>query len=114
MFSKRKTAAPEAPPKVLLHNAEEDLVYDEDKGVGFVGKQVITDHFKTALKDDRAESTRKREKNFMHIGSIPVIFVNKWKREGFDIFDKNVTFRDIARKLREEGLDDFITTAKRF
>jgi hypothetical protein len=108
MFEKRKA------PKTIIHSANEDMVFDKDKGIGFVANQFVSDSWQVGMRDEKAESTRKREKNFMHIGSIPVIFVNKWKRQGFDIFDKNVTFKDIAARLRAENLDDFISTAKRF
>lgn len=110
MFQKRKVPK----SKVILSNVHEEMVYDEDKGVGFVSHQDITDEYKDGLRDEKAESTRKRERNFMKVGSIPVLFVNEWKRQGFDIFDKNVTFKDIAKRCRELGLDDFISTAKRF
>lgn len=110
MFQKRKVQK----SKVNLINVHEDMVYDDDKGVGFVAQQDITDEYKQGLRDEKAESTRKRERNFMKVGSIPVIFVNEWKRQGFDIFDKNVKFADIAKRCRDLGLDDFISTAKRF
>lgn len=112
MFQKRKV--PSQKSKVILSNVHEEMVYDAEKGVGFVAQQDITDEYKDGLRDERAESTRSRERNFMKVGSVPVIFVNKWRREGFDIFDKNVTFADISKKCREEGCDDFISTSKRF
>ncbi len=112
MFQKRQV--PKQPQKVILSNVHEEMVYDEDKGVGFVAQQDITDEYKDGLREEKSQSANRRERNFMKIGSIPVIFVNKWKREGFDIFDKNVKFADIAKRCREEGCDDFISTTKRF
>lgn len=96
-----------------LHTANEDVALDNGKIV-HTGNQLITDGWLAGMRDDKAESTKKREKNFMHVASIPVIFVNEWKRKGFDILaDKNITHKDVIRRLREEGLDDFIATNKR-
>lgn len=96
-----------------LHTAQEDIVLQDGK-IAHTGSQLITDAWKAGLAEDKSNSTKKREKNFMHVASIPVIFVNKWKREGFDLLgDKNITHKDVLRRLREEGLDDFIATNKR-
>lgn len=103
----------EQPKRAPLLTAHEEIVRAEG-GVGIRAHQEITDHFHSALRDEKSVSKKQREGNYMHVGSVPVIFINKWKREGFDIFDKNVKFADIIKRLHAEGLDDFISTNKRF
>lgn len=53
----------------------------------------------------------------IHLARIPVAVVNKWRREGFDLFD---AIHDpngsalILAKLRSENLTAFQTTSKTF
>lgn len=54
-----------------------------------------------------------REGEFMAVAEVPTIVVEMWKRKGFDMMDRNVTARDIIKRLRAEGLEAFITTRKR-
>lgn len=112
MFKVRKDGESVAAPPQMT-TAQERIVYDDVKGYGFEGQQLITDEYQAGLKDAKAESKKRREKNFMLFASIPVVFVNKWMREGFSVFDKNVTFKDIEKKLHAEGLDAFLATNKR-
>ena len=54
-----------------------------------------------------------REGEFMSVAEVPTIVVEMWKRQGFDMMDRNVTARDIVKRLRAEGLEAFITTRKK-
>ena len=36
----------------------------------------------------------------MHVASIPVIIVQKWQKEGFDIMQPGVTYKEIVARLR--------------
>jgi hypothetical protein len=72
--------------------------------------QEIPVSFRDALKQIRHASSA-RAKNFHHAFSIPVLFVEKFLREGFDIYREPA--RAIEAKLRREHLDDFIVTTKR-
>ena len=64
------------------------------------------------LKDKRNESSHQLEGDFQHVASIPVIFVEKWKKEGFDIMDGSIPFKEIVKKLKAENLDGFMATEK--
>ena len=65
------------------------------------------------LKEERNNSLSQREGDFMRVASIPVVVVEKWMREGFDIMsDRNITGKDILKRLKNENLDAFITTDK--
>jgi len=48
---------------------------------------------------DRRTETRR-------VGTIPMIFVSKWMREGLNVF--TAPMKDIVKKVYEEGLDDFL------
>ena len=74
--------------------------------------QQISQGFLDDLKDKRNQSTNQLEGDFQHVASIPVIFVEKWKKEGFDIMDGSVPFKEIIKKLKEENLDGFMATEK--
>ena len=65
------------------------------------------------LKEQRNRSTEQREGEFMRVASIPVVVIEKWMREGFDVLsDRNITGKDILKRLKSENLDAFITTDK--
>lgn len=77
----------------------------------FVRKdQDITPQFLNDCATARFESNTP-SKDLHHIAAIPVVVVEKWLSEGFDIYQE--TPRAILRRLREESLDSFITTNKR-
>ena len=65
------------------------------------------------LREQRNNSTGRREGDFMRVASIPTSVVEKWMREGFDILsDKNITGQEIVKRLKAENLDAFLTTDK--
>ena len=74
--------------------------------------QEIPKHFLDDLKDQRDTSTSRKEGEFMRVASIPTVVVEKWMREGFDIFDPNVNGKEIIKRLKTENLDAFLTTEK--
>ena len=45
------------------------------------------------------------------VASVPTIVVERWMREGFNIYKEPA--RAILARLRNEGLDGFITTKRR-
>ncbi|MDC0134479.1 hypothetical protein OAI36_00330 [Alphaproteobacteria bacterium] len=65
------------------------------------------------LKEQRLNSTSKKEGEFMKVASIPTAVIEKWMREGFNVMtDKNITAKQIVNKLKNENLDAFLTTEK--
>lgn len=72
--------------------------------------QIITDAFLDGLKEDRMAS-KARAGDFHKVASIPVVVVEKWLREGFDIYRESASA--ILKKLRDEDLQAFIATEKR-
>jgi hypothetical protein len=73
--------------------------------------QEIPDEWISRNKLIRANSLHTREGEFMHVAEIPVVIVEKWLREGFDINKEPI--RDILRRLRKEELEACILTNKR-
>jgi len=47
----------------------------------------------------------------MRVASIPTVVVEKWMREGFNIWE--VTGQEIVKRLKEQNLDGFMATDKR-
>ena len=48
----------------------------------------------------------------MSVAQIPTIVVEKWMREGFDIFSGEHTAAEIVARLKKENLHAFLTTEK--
>lgn len=74
--------------------------------------QEIPQHLLDDLKDQRNQSTTRREGEFMKVASIPAVVAEKWLKEGFNILDPNVNGREIVRRLKAENLDGFLATDK--
>jgi len=91
-----------------------DTNYDQDSdGVFRKHTQHISQEFLDGLKEQRNASLDQREGEFMRVASIPVVVVEKWMREGFDLFSGQHSAHEIVRKLKEENLEAFLTTDKR-
>lgn len=79
-------------------------------GVFFKKTQDIPDWHMNNLKEQRNESTKRREGEFMKVASIPTIVAEQWLSQGYDIY--NMTGKEIIKKLNEDNLQDFFTTEK--
>ena len=73
--------------------------------------QHISQEFLDDLRDSRNASTSQREGEFMRVASIPTVVVEKWLREGFDIWQADG--REIVKRLQKEDLQMFMATDKR-
>lgn len=98
-------------PKIIGINNE--FGHDAD-GLYLKKSQEIPDWFLNNLKDQRTMSNDGREGEMMKVASIPVVIVEKWMKEGFNILDGSKSGREIVKRLKEENLDAFLTTDKRF
>jgi hypothetical protein len=76
----------------------------------FERTQEITDDFLTKCSDNRIASMHDPMGEFHQCASIPAAVVDKWAREGFDIFQESLP--KIMAKLRQEDLGAFITTSR--
>lgn len=73
--------------------------------------QHISQSFLDDLKDARNQSSSKPTGDMMRVASIPTAVVEKWMREGFNIWEAKGS--EVVRKLKNEDLDMFLTTDKR-
>lgn len=73
--------------------------------------QYISDEFLQRNADLRFES-KAPAKNFHMFASVPEAVVDKWMREGFNIYDGSVSVKDIVKKLKQEDLTAFLTSNK--
>jgi hypothetical protein len=69
--------------------------------------QYISDDFITRNADARFES-KARAGEFHHVASIPVVVVEKWLKEGFDIYKEPL--KAIIKRLKQENLEAFLTS----
>lgn len=74
--------------------------------------QAISDDFLAGLKEQRNASKDQREGDFMRVASIPVVVVEKWMRQGFDVMSGKHSAAEIVKRLKDENLDAFLTTEK--
>ena len=94
-----------------MFNPTQTLTGDGDD-LRLVDLHTIPQEHIDSLSDYRkAASAMSRSKELHRVSSIPVIFVHKWMREGFNIYEK--TAAQIVAKLRQDDLHAFITTEKR-
>jgi len=75
--------------------------------------QEIAPFFLDSLAEQRHANDNKREDDFMSVASIPVVVVEKWMREGFNIMSGEHSAAEIVKRLRAENLEAFLTTNKR-
>ena len=94
-----------------LIGAEEEYGCDVD-GVFRKHTQQISNQFLNSIKEQRNSSKSKREGEFMSVAQIPTIVVEKWMREGFDIFSGEHSAAEIVKRLKRENLEAFLTTEK--
>ena len=97
--------------KVKLDGVQHDFHVDSG-GLYNHRTQDISQSFLDSLKEQRNNSTKQREGDYMRVASIPTVIVEKWMKEGFNIFDKNIDGKDIVKRLKAENLDAFLTTEK--
>jgi hypothetical protein len=87
-----------------------DLVEEDGKLIR-VASQDIDTSWHAGLKHIRAEVDRKRAAELMPVFEIPAIFAYDWLVKGFNVWE--APLKETVKKLRSEGLDDFILTKRR-
>lgn len=97
-------------PKVILENPQEEFDFGDNGELYKTTTQYIPPSLIEANKKAKMDSMGQREGEYMRVASIPVAIVEKWQREGFDIFQ--VDGKEIIKRLHAEGLDGFILTNK--
>lgn len=85
---------------------------DSDNALVVKKEQAIPQSFLDRLKTARDDSSNNKMGDYHRVASIPTVVVEKWMREGFNIWDKNVTAKEIVARLKLENLDYFLTTTK--
>jgi hypothetical protein len=89
------------------------ISFDEDHHGGkqdtlVIGRsQYIPDDYIADLLRAKIDATHDRIGELMRVATVPVVFVEKWKREGFDIYKESAAA--IVSRLKREGLDAFCT-----
>jgi hypothetical protein len=98
------------PDKVPIH--EKLVSYENAPGGELVIKeqQYVPDEYISTLRKEREDSLHTPAGEFHRVASIPTAWVDKWKREGFDIMKEPIV--EILKRLRKEEFDAFITSNK--
>jgi hypothetical protein len=85
-------------------------ILDVDGGPVIKRTQEITAEFLDECAENRLASVGRPMGEFHQFASIPTAVVEKWLREGFDIY--NEPAKAIVARLRKEDLGAFITTQR--
>lgn len=97
-----------------MHNynlVSSQISFEENcEGLLIKQSQDIPDDYLSELRNERAESLHTPTGEFHRVASIPMLLVNKWKAEGFDIYREPI--EAIIARLKKEALDGFITSNK--
>jgi hypothetical protein len=96
-----------------FHDVKRKVLLNDDKTMTVGREQYIPDSFLQGLAADREASTTGKMGNYHKVASIPAALVEKWKNEGFDIFDKNNSLKDILKRLQSQDFQQFIATERR-
>lgn len=92
----------------VFHDAAWDIGENAD-GLFVKKEQFIPDEFLTMNRDARFES-KERAKEYHRFASIPVVVVEQWLKEGFDVYKESP--KAIIKKLKQENLEAFLTSNK--
>lgn len=74
--------------------------------------QAIPDSFLNQLADERSFQDGKFAPDEIKLCSLPGALVDHWYRQGFSIWDPNVTASDIVNRLKAEDYSKFLATTK--
>lgn len=73
--------------------------------------QYFPDNYWKGLDWAREQQAKGRLGNFHKVASVPSIFYVKYLNEGFDISREPA--REVVKRLKQDGLDAFVTTNRR-
>lgn len=92
----------------VLHDVEWDIGQNAD-GLFVKKDQYISDEFLTANREARFES-KAPSREYHRFASIPVVVVEQWLKEGFDVYKESP--KAIIKRLKDQHLDAFLTSNK--
>lgn len=99
------------PGDVEFHDTNRRLTIDGDRAI-IRRQQEIPSNFWDRLQEIKAVQDRAPVGEFLMAASIPTNVVEEWFAQGFNIFDKSVSFKEIMARLRMEDKDRLITTSR--
>ncbi|MFC6621977.1 hypothetical protein [Novosphingobium panipatense] len=76
--------------------------------------QEVPDEVLRRIRDTRDYQDAKFAPDDVKIAELPGALVDHWYRQGFSIWDPNITAQDILNRLQREDLSAFICTSKTF
>ena len=91
------------------NKANENIIYDNEYGYVFQTQQTIGNDFWNNVKQAQDDFDLRKE-GYQKVAAIPTALVNKWYREGFDIFSEEATINEINARLKKEEMDRMIIT----
>ncbi len=84
--------------------------FTDDGRLVVIREQEITADFLDTLHSERMAKAHMRSSEMEHVASVPTSLVDLWLCQGIPFYQ--LTPREIVRRLKDDGLDAFITTDK--
>ena len=95
-----------------MHMTDVSFAFDQNvEGLFTKHHQDIDSGFLGRLRDKRNASAHSPTGDYMHVASVPAVFIHKWLKEGFNAYQAPV--KDVVAKLRADGLEQFLASDKR-
>ena len=85
--------------------------HESADGLFIKHSQAIPQEFLDECRAGRHATTAGRLGDMHHVAAVPTSVVELWLRQGFDIHRESA--RAIVKRLRDHGLEAFLTTNKR-
>lgn len=101
----------------ILIDSTDRLHLEVDRGLRvreaiIEAKQDIPDEFLDNIQAIKTHQAGRFAADDIHVASIPAAVIDHWFRQGFNIWDRNVTPREIVARLNADDLTKFICTPK--
>lgn len=91
------------------YRAKETVHLFEDHTVAIETEQYLDAGYWNDLAQAKEEFSLQNS-GYQKVASIPTALVNKWYREGFNIYSEEATINEINKRLRKQEFDKLIIT----
>lgn len=104
---------------IVITDSTDRLHMEVDKNLKVLSATIeatqdIPASFTDNIRDIRTYQDSKFAADDVKIAELPGALVDHWFRNGFSIWDRNVTPQDIINRLQREDLTAFLCTSKTF
>lgn len=101
------------PTDLVYHETERRLILNDDLSQAtIIRRQEIPSDFWDKVAELKHVQDNAPVGDYLCVATLPELVIEKWFAEGFNIFDPNVTAKEVLARLRLEDKDRLITTSR--